>query len=294
MVALISHVFFYLMEQIEFPYKECQLGNRIADVQLIEQLKVDNCHLDLDICGTAEKSFLVKEREQDKALRYTVYFSDECILAPMAYFHTELLELTRTVNSKGIKFMGVNVGDAEDPHDHIYLSETSRKYTKAGDANPGDNQGDPDTSQVIEDELDIINEDSNPNSKIFRYTEDSTDRSLLMTLDQAILKSIESCPSDEMKKKMYSSILLVGGGIRFNMVQKYITQKLHLQIPPIFRQDLMEVQINPKGMSSEDTTWRGAAILCSLGSAQELWITPKEWCRQGQKLLREKAPFPWA
>ena len=51
-----------------------------------------------------------------------------------------------------------------------------------------------------------------------------------MTLDQAILKSIESCPSDEMKKKMYSSILLVGGGIRFNMVQKYITQKLHLQV----------------------------------------------------------------
>ena len=126
-------VFFYLMEQIEFPYKECELGNRIADVQLIEQLKIDNCHLDLDICGTAEKSFLVKEREQDKALRYTVYFSDECILAPMAYFHTELLELTRTVNSKGIKFMGVNVGDAEDPHDHIYLSETSRKYTKVSE-----------------------------------------------------------------------------------------------------------------------------------------------------------------
>ena len=66
------------------------------------------------------------------------------------------------------------------------------------------------------------------------------------------------------------------------------------QVPPIFRQDLMEVQINPKGMSSEDTTWRGAAILSCLGSAQELWISPKEWNRQGQKLLREKAPFPWA
>ena len=118
---------------------------------------------------------------------------------------------------------------------HPYNSRKIKLYnkfhlTQAGDANPGDNQGDPDTSQVIEDELDIINEDSNPNSKIFRYTEDSSDRSLLMTLDQAILKSIESCPSDEMKKKMYSSILLVGGGIRFNMVQKYITQKLHLQV----------------------------------------------------------------
>ena len=26
--------------------------------------------------------------------------------------------------------MGVNPGDPEDPHDNIYLSETSRKYTK--------------------------------------------------------------------------------------------------------------------------------------------------------------------
>ena len=37
----------------------------------------------------------------------------------MAYFQTELLELTRPVNSKGVKFMGVNTGDPEDPHDHI-------------------------------------------------------------------------------------------------------------------------------------------------------------------------------
>ena len=62
--------------------------------------------------------------------RYTVYLSDECILAPMAYFHTELLELTRSMNMSGIRFMGSNPGDPEDPHDNIYLSETSRKYTK--------------------------------------------------------------------------------------------------------------------------------------------------------------------
>ena len=86
--------------------------------------------MDLDICGTAEKTFLVKEKGKDKAHQYTVYLSDECILAPMAYFQTELLELTRPSNSKGIRFMGINTGDSEDPHDNIYLSETSRKYTK--------------------------------------------------------------------------------------------------------------------------------------------------------------------
>ena len=48
----------------------------------------------------------------------------------MAFFNTELLELTRETTSNGIRFMGINPGDPEDPHDHIYLSETSRKYTK--------------------------------------------------------------------------------------------------------------------------------------------------------------------
>ena len=53
---------------------------KLSDYQLMDHLKIDNCHLDLDICGTAEKTFLVSEREKEKALRYTVYLSDECIL----------------------------------------------------------------------------------------------------------------------------------------------------------------------------------------------------------------------
>ena len=73
-----------------------------------------------------------------------------------------------------------------------------------------------------------------------------------------------------------------------------ITFILHFQIPPMYRQDPMEVLINAKGISADETTWKGAAILSCLGSAQELWINPKEWNRNGQKLLREKTPFPWA
>ena len=30
--------------------------------------------------------------------------------------------------------LGPDPGDPEDPHDHLYLRETSRKYTKTGDA----------------------------------------------------------------------------------------------------------------------------------------------------------------
>jgi hypothetical protein len=54
----------------------------------------------------------------------------------MAYFHPELLEVTRTSGMSGVRFMGQNPGDSEDPHDQNYLNDTSRKYTKV--SFPGD------------------------------------------------------------------------------------------------------------------------------------------------------------
>ena len=55
----INQVFHYLIEQIEFPYSDCKPMERTFDAQLIENLKRENCHLDFDICGTAEKHFVV-------------------------------------------------------------------------------------------------------------------------------------------------------------------------------------------------------------------------------------------
>ena len=106
-------------------------------------------------------------------------------------------------------------------------------WLKAGDTTAGDiSQGcDPDTSQNMDDELDIINEDV---VKRTANTEDG-ERSLLMAIDQAILKSIESCPTDEMKKKMYSSILIVGGGMKFRNAEKFLMQKLALQVSKVCR-----------------------------------------------------------
>lgn len=52
--------------------------------------------------------------------------------------------------------------------------------------------------------------------------------------------------------------------------------------------------MNAKDLCSAMTTWKGAAILACLETAQELWITGPEWAKTGQKLLRERAPFPWA
>ena len=66
-----------------------------------------------------------------------------------------------------------------------------------------------------------------------------------------------------------------------------------LQVPSVYRADLSDVLIDPKDTSSEITTWKGAAIMAGLDTAQEFWITSKEWSKYGQKVLREKSPFPW-
>ena len=53
------------------------------------------------------------------------------------------------------------------------------------------------------------------------------------------------------------------------------------------------IMIDPKDLSSEFTSWKGAAIMSGLDTAQEFWIGAKDWTKYGQKILREKAPFPW-
>jgi actin-related protein len=86
----------------------------------------------------------------------------------------------------------------------------------------------------MDDELDIMNEDSNTTAtkacKAQLASNVNEANSLLLSLDQAILKSIEACPTEDTKKKMYNCILIVGGGLQFQKAEKYMMQKLALQV----------------------------------------------------------------
>ena len=73
----------------------------------------------------------------------------------------------------------------------------------------------------------------------------------------------------------------------------YIQYFFSLKVPTAYRMDLSDIMIDPKEMSSENTSWKGAAIMAALDTAQEFWISTKEWTKYGQKVLREKSPFPW-
>lgn len=58
--------------------------------------------------------------------------------------------------------------------------------------------------------------------------------------------------SDETKRKMYSSILVVGGGLMFHGAQEFLLHRIINKMPPSFRRlvDNVEVITRPKVITS--------------------------------------------
>ncbi|XP_050092781.1 actin-related protein 8 isoform X2 [Anopheles aquasalis] len=114
----------------------------------------------------------------------------------------------------------------------------------------------------------------------------------LVGLEQAIVQCVERCPNEELKRKMYGCILIVGGGMKFPGLSRWLQKKLTEKIPAAYRSEQCIV-ISPKDIDSEITSWRGAAIMSCLESASELWLSESEWGRYGWRILREKTVFLW-
>lgn len=66
----ITQTFFWLLQKSAFPYKNCDPANRL-DAILLDQLKKDFCHVDMNVCGSQEKTFSVKKPRQP-AENYTI------------------------------------------------------------------------------------------------------------------------------------------------------------------------------------------------------------------------------
>ena len=49
--------------------------------------------------------------------------------------------------------------------------------------------------------------------------------------------------SDETKKKMYSSILVVGGGLMFHKAQEFLQHRILNKMPPSFRRIIENVDV---------------------------------------------------
>ncbi|KAM4610829.1 actin-related protein 8 isoform 1-T1 [Polymixia lowei] len=322
--ADVTRSFFWLLQRAGFPYRECQLSNRL-DCKLLQHLKETFCHLDQDISGLQDHEFRTCFPESP-ALLYQVRLGDEKLQAPMGLFYPTTFGI---VGQKMTSLQYRSQGDPEDPHDEHYLlgtqskqdqsskSSADRKLSRPGGGLDGElsgqgGSGEPSDPPRVsaggaQGEMELGpaqaeclmgagEAEEPPSALLSRKTAIMGQfESKALGLDKAILHSIDCCASDETKRKMYSSILVVGGGLMFHGAQEFLLHRIINKMPPSFRRlvDNVEVITRPKDMDPRLISWKGGAVLACLDTTQEMWIHQREWQRFGVRMLRERAAFVW-
>ncbi|KAK3817305.1 MAG: hypothetical protein J3Q66DRAFT_282815 [Benniella sp.] len=133
-----------------------------------------------------------------------------------------------------------------------------------------------------------INEDAPPVRNLSLYW-------ILVSLDIVVAQSISNCGSEERSKKLYGSIILVGGGGMIQGFDRVLEDRLFQALPATLTTvEKVEVLPSPRDMDPRLLVWKGASVLGKLESARELWIKPLEWELQGRKVLRDKSLFYWS
>uniref|UniRef100_A0A1B0FKW0 Uncharacterized protein n=1 Tax=Glossina morsitans morsitans TaxID=37546 RepID=A0A1B0FKW0_GLOMM len=277
----VTQVFLTLLQKIIFLIKNA------IDAALVMSLKENMCHLNLEICETQEKSFEVEK--PPKRFLYT--------------FH--LLNITGKQRLVRLQLPSSQQPDSQDCFDAEYIRETGRVRSGRGDqilegsmpvtCDAGDDE------LVVVDAFDVDERVVNPRNvdkdeQLYYFTNNGE----VVSLDLAIVRSIERCTSDDMKRKMYGCILLVGGASKLPGFSKWLEQKITLQLAAntvhnrsTEQSALFDVNVCVKEMDAAMIAWKGAAIMSCLESAPELWIFGKEWKKYGLRILREKATFIW-
>ncbi|KAI1313897.1 actin-like protein arp8 [Mortierella claussenii] len=119
--------------------------------------------------------------------------------------------------------------------------------------------------------------------------------SSLVALDVVVAQSISNCGSEDRSKKLYGSIILVGGGGMIKGFDRVLEDRLFQALPATLTTvEKVEVLPSPRDMDPRLLVWKGASVLGKLETAKELWIKPLEWQLMGRKVLRDKSLFVWS
>lgn len=123
------------------------------------------------------------------------------------------------------------------------------------------------------------------------------DRRGYTPLDEAIVRAVEKGKSTEVKRRLYGTILLLGGVGRTPGLAEYLEWRVaacwKLAEDSTEGIEKVEVVRPPFGIDPESVTWRGAAVLPSLPTARGLWILKDEWAKWGVLAAREACAFSW-
>ncbi|KAJ2366336.1 actin-like protein arp8 [Coemansia sp. RSA 2611] len=116
-----------------------------------------------------------------------------------------------------------------------------------------------------------------------------------MPLDAAITHSIAHAGSVDRAKKLYASIVIVGGGVAFIPGFDHLLASRLMLMRPDYLQGVERVDIvaPPRDLDPRVLAWKGGAVLSRLECAREMWVSSRDWADFGVRMLRDRVLFQW-
>ncbi|KAI7832959.1 hypothetical protein BX661DRAFT_178868 [Kickxella alabastrina] len=136
---------------------------------------------------------------------------------------------------------------------------------------------------------------STPSAPAVSYVADQEPQFSRIPLDLAVTHSIAHSGSHDRARKMYASVLIVGGGVSFipGFGELLASRLMHVRPEYMMAVERAEVVSAPRDLDPRVLAWKGGAVLSRLECANEMWVSRQEWIDFGTRLLRERVLFQW-
>ena len=116
----------------------------------------------------------------------------------------------------------------------------------------------------------------------------------MLPLDRAIFECIGRVGKTELIKRLFSHLVLIGGGAFTPGLPKALVHRVARAFPDGSAVERVEV-INSKSQRAPRNllSWRGGAMIAAFESAEVLWVPYEEWRKEPTVSLRNRVPFSW-
>ncbi|KAJ2158242.1 actin-like protein arp8 [Coemansia sp. RSA 552] len=317
----ITRFLFAMFERAQFPYQEASLV-RMYDWAMLNELRERFCTVNLSDVNIRLHSFFVRQPTQNTR-KYSFKTYDEPYQAPLCLFYPSVMDSALPDYSHSFfsaAYPGLRANAAKPsevpptptqfgilPSRAVETTEARNDPPTAPATVPATAPGTPDmrsqsaapssvsTKERQPDDLPIAATVALQPVATVTYVSDPEAQDTRMPLDAAITHSIAHAGSIDRARKLYTSIVIVGGGVSFISGFDDLLASRLIHMRPAFLQSVERADIvsAPRDLDPRVLAWKGGAVLSRLECAREMWVSAQDWADFGPRMLRDRVLFPW-
>ncbi|KAJ1642797.1 actin-like protein arp8, partial [Coemansia asiatica] len=324
----ITRFLFNLFERSRFPYAEASL-HRMYDWLMLNELREKYCTMKLSDVNIRLRDFFVRQPHQQHTRKYSFKTYDEAYHAPLCLFYPVVADSLGALPDYSQSFVPADKSDymldlrqqtcayvtptqfgalpmrvVEKPA--AESEDTAQQPSTEPATVPTTEPGTPELRAAHQDAAakDAAAKDVSGSSATLPptpavasvvYEPDSQAQFSRLPLDVAITHSIAHSGPIERARKLYSSILIVGGGVSFIPGFDELLASRLMYVRPDYMQGIERADVvsAPRDLDPRVLAWKGGAVLSRLECASEMWVSSQEWSDFGARMLRDRALFQW-